>query len=94
MRDARGFELWWEEQIPRLTCAYLPLLATCLEGGAPPNTEAARVWVTSVLPVLRAGLARTVDDFEQRVGFAVGVEGIDVVTGTVAASLHDQRGTV
>jgi hypothetical protein len=35
-----------------------------------------------------------VDDFERRVGFAVDVEGIDLVTGTVAAPLHDKRGTV
>ncbi|MDQ6792242.1 MAG: hypothetical protein M3075_16605 [Candidatus Dormibacteraeota bacterium] len=94
MRDARSFELWWEEQIPRLTCAYLPLLATCLEDGTPPNSRATRLWVTRVLPALHAGLARTVDDFEQRVGFAVGVDGIDVVTGTVAAPLDDNGGTV
>ena len=94
MRDARGFELWWEEQIPRLTCAYLPLLATCLGDGTPPNSRATRLWVTRVLPALHAGLARTVDDFEQRVGFAVGVDGIDVVTGTVAAPLDDNGGTV
>jgi hypothetical protein len=47
--------------------------------------------VTRVLPALRKGLARNLDDFEQRVGFAVGVEGIDVVTATVAPSL-DERG--
>jgi hypothetical protein len=90
MRDARGFELWWEEQIPGLTCAYLPLFARSLDAAAP-DTLAARLWVTRVLPALRKGLARTLDDFEQRVGFAVGVEGIDVVTATFAPSL-DERG--
>jgi hypothetical protein len=40
--------------------------------------------------VLRAALAGTVAEFEQRVGRPVDVDGIDVVTGTVARSTHER----
>ena len=90
MEDARGFDLWWEEQAPRLTSAYLPFLAARLGDGKAANGSASRFWTIRVLPVLRAALAGKVAEFEQQVGRPVDVAGIDVVTGTVARSTHER----
>jgi len=92
MRDARGFELWWREQVPRLTNAYLPLLAARLGGGMAADAQAVKLWTTRVLPELRDTALRTVDDFERRSGRPVALKDIDVVTGTVAAAANDQGG--
>jgi hypothetical protein len=92
MEDARGFDLWWEEQAPRLTSAYLPFFAARLGDGKPANGPALRFWATRVLPLLRVAIAGKVDEFERRVGRPVGVAGIDVVTGTVETSTHDRGG--
>jgi hypothetical protein len=86
-----GFELWWREQVPRLTGAYLPLLAAQLGGGMAEDAPAVRLWRSRVLPELRAAAATTVDDFERRLGRSVALTGIDVVTGTVGAGTHDKR---
>jgi hypothetical protein len=86
-----GFDLWWREQVPRLTGAYLPLLAARLGGGMAEDAPAVRLWRSRVLPELRAVAALTVDDFERRLGRSVALSGIDVVTGTVGVGAPDQR---
>jgi hypothetical protein len=92
MRDARGFELWWREQVPRLTKAYLPLLAARFGGGMAADAQAVRLWTTRILPALRDTALRTVDDFERRSGGTVALNDIDVVSGTVVAAANDQGG--
>lgn len=86
-----GFDLWWREQVPRLTWAYLPLLAARLGGGMGEDAPAVRLWRSRVLPELRAAAALTVDDFERRLGRSVTLTGIDVATGTVDVGTYEQR---
>jgi hypothetical protein len=85
-----AFELWWRDQVPRLTRAYLPILAARLGGGLGEDAPAVRIWTGQVLPALRTMAASTIDDYEQRLGCSVALDGIDVVTGTVAAAAHEQ----
>ena len=44
MGDVVAFETWWREQVPRLTNAYLPILAARLGGGMSDDAPAVRLW--------------------------------------------------
>jgi hypothetical protein len=89
MGDVGTFELWWREQVPHLTRAYLPILAARL-GGITDEALLLKLWNVRVLPALRAAAASTVDDFESRIGHPVVLTGIDVATGTVAVATQEQ----
>jgi hypothetical protein len=93
MGDVGAFELWWRDQVPRLTRAYLPILAARLGGGLSEDAPAVRLWTSRVLPELRNVAASIIDDYEERLGCSVVLAGIDVVTGTVAAAPHEQSRT-
>lgn len=90
MGDAKVFDLWWGDQVPRLTRAYLPILAARLGGGLSEDAPAVRLWAGQVLPALRMTAASTIDDFEEDLGFRIPLAGIDVVTGTVADAAREQ----
>ena len=85
-----AFELWWRDQVPRLTRAYLPILAARLGGGMSEDAPAVRIWTVQVLPALRTMAASTIDAYEHQLRCSVALDGIDVVTGTVAAAAHEQ----
>jgi hypothetical protein len=89
MGDVGTFELWWREQVPHLTRAYLPILAARL-GGITDEALLLKLWNVRVLPALRTAAASTVDDFESRIGHPVVLTGIDVATGTVAVATQEQ----
>jgi hypothetical protein len=90
MGDVGTFELWWREQVPRLTRAYLPILAARLGCGITDEALLLKLWTVRVLPALRTAAASTVNDFECRLGHPIVLTGIDVTTGTVAAATHEQ----
>jgi hypothetical protein len=90
MGDVGAFELWWRDQVPRLTRAYLPILAAHLGGGLHEDAPAVRFWMARVLPALRTMAVSTVREYEQHLGSSVALAGIDVVTGTVAAANHER----
>ena len=89
MGDAGTFELWWREQVPDLTRAYLPILAARLHGIAD-EALLLKLWNVLVLPALRTAAASTIDDFESRIGHPVVLTGIELTTGTVAVASHEQ----
>jgi hypothetical protein len=89
MGEAGAFDMWWQEQVPRLARAYLPILAARLGGDLTEDAPAVRFWTARVLPALRRTAASTIDDFEQDLGSRVPLSGIDLVTGTVAAASHE-----
>ncbi|PZR91959.1 MAG: hypothetical protein DLM67_15620 [Candidatus Nephthysia bennettiae] len=89
MGDIGTFELWWREQVPRLTRAYLPILAARL-GGVDDEALLLKLWDVRVLPALRTAAASTIDDFESQIGHPVVLTGIDVATGTVGVATHEQ----
>jgi hypothetical protein len=88
MGDVGTFELWWRDQVPRLTHAYLPILAARL-GGIADEALLLKLWNARVLPALRTAAASTIDDFEGRIGRPVVLTGIDVATRTVAVATHE-----